>query len=84
MAAGCAVVASDQDGHKESVQNDVTGLLVPPHSVTHLADAISRLVENPDLRSDLADKGKASSARYAAEQRTEDIAILYEKVLHRA
>jgi glycosyltransferase involved in cell wall biosynthesis len=50
MAAGCAVVASRIGGVEELLTDGVTGLLVAPGSSPALAEALRRLIVQPDLR----------------------------------
>jgi glycosyltransferase involved in cell wall biosynthesis len=58
MAVGLPVVASDVGGVPEIVQANRTGLLVPPHDPTALANAITTLYRDSELR-----------RRYSAEAR---------------
>lgn len=50
MAAGTPVVASQLGQVGEVVQDEVNGLSVPSGDVSALANALNRLIENPDLR----------------------------------
>ncbi len=50
MAAGVPVVATDVPGIRDVVQNEQTGLLVPPSNPTALASAIRRVIEDRPLR----------------------------------
>lgn len=50
MACGCAVVCSDIDVFKEVVTHDANGLMVPIKSPELLAQALTRYMENPELR----------------------------------
>ena len=56
-ACGRAIVTTDMPGCREIVQEEVNGILVPPRTVEPLANAIQRLVENPDLRVKMGRKG---------------------------
>lgn len=50
MAAGNAVVATAVGGSVDAVVHEETGLLVPPGQPDALADALSRLAADPELR----------------------------------
>lgn len=52
------VVASDIMGCRESVDRDVTGLLVPPQDVEALRGALDRLIRDPDLRRRMGRQGR--------------------------
>lgn len=58
-AAGRALVASDVTGCREICLPEMTGILVPPRDEVSLADAIERLVKDPDLRRTLGKRGRA-------------------------
>ncbi|MSP38870.1 MAG: glycosyltransferase family 1 protein [Deltaproteobacteria bacterium] len=69
MAAGKPVIATRVGGLVESVLDGVTGLLVEPKDASRLADAIERIVGDPELALTLGCKG-AERARqhYTLEQ----------------
>lgn len=50
MATGLPVIATAVGGNPELVEHDVTGLLVPSGDTNALADAMLRLIENPQQR----------------------------------
>ena len=50
MAQACPIIGSAQGGIAEAVQHGQTGLLVPPGDPTALAEAMHRLVSEPQLR----------------------------------
>ncbi len=58
MAAGLPVVATAVGGVGEAVLAGETGLLVPPARPDALAQAIGRLVADPDLRRHLGHQGR--------------------------
>ena len=58
MASGLPVVASRISGIPELVENDVSGLLVPPRNPRDLADALARLHSDPTLRRTFARAGR--------------------------
>jgi len=63
MAAGLPVVATDVGSTGEAVADGTTGFLVPPDDVDALADALTRLVGDAELRTRM---GTAGRARYEA------------------
>ncbi len=54
MLAGTPVVASDAGGAREILQHERTGLLFPPGDAAALADAVSRLLDDPTLAARIA------------------------------
>ncbi len=84
-AVGRAVIASEVGGIPEVVQQNKTGILVPPEDPAALADAIERLVKN---RSELEQMGKAGyemvKAQYNWERSLDKMSELYERVMHAA
>lgn len=53
-ACGCAIVATDIGGHREYLEDGVTGLLSPPKDPEALARNLFLLLENDELRIRLA------------------------------
>jgi len=64
MAAGKAIVASRAGQIAEILEDEKSGLLVPPGDVSALSAAISRLIRNPAERARLGDNAR----RQAVEQ----------------
>lgn len=58
MASGCPVVATRVSGIPELIEDGVSGLLVPPGNPPALADALQRLVEEPELAARLSAAGR--------------------------
>lgn len=60
-AASCgrAIVATDVQGCREIVIDEVNGLLVPPSDAIAFATAIRRLLRDPDLRKRMGTRGRA-------------------------
>jgi glycosyltransferase involved in cell wall biosynthesis len=54
QSCGLPVVAFDNAGVPEAVQNGRTGFLVPMYAVKTFADAIERLLKNNDLRQQMS------------------------------
>jgi glycosyltransferase involved in cell wall biosynthesis len=58
MALGKAVVATDIAGMPELINPGVSGLLVPPFETNPLAEALEKLISDPELRHRLAKQGQ--------------------------
>jgi len=58
MATGLPVVATDIRGCREEVVDGETGLLVPIHDPVRLADAILRILDDPEKRRAMGDAGR--------------------------
>lgn len=58
-AAGLPIVTTNVPGCREIVVDGVTGLLVPPHDVQALANALARLVESKELRQSMGAAARA-------------------------
>ena len=78
MASGVPVVASRLSGIPELVDDERTGLLVPPGDAAALARAIGRLHADPGLRQRLAAAGRARVVQ-AFDLRT-NAALLLEQI----
>jgi glycosyltransferase involved in cell wall biosynthesis len=59
-AAACAraIVATDMPGCREVVRHGESGLLVPPHDIAALAEALARLVADAGLRQAMGAAGR--------------------------
>ena len=56
--AGLPVVATGVGGVLELVEDGVTGFLVPPKDPKALAEALRKLIENPELRRRMGEAGR--------------------------
>ncbi len=64
MAAGTPIVCSDIHGYKGVVRRGEQGLLVPPRDAEALADAIGRLLDDPDERARMGRSGRERSHQF--------------------
>ncbi|KIX08943.1 uncharacterized protein Z518_00021 [Rhinocladiella mackenziei CBS 650.93] len=69
MASGLPVIARDQGGPSDIVQDQQTGYLVPPHDLDLFASLVKRLSVNAVLRSDMA----AAARKFTCETTWEKI-----------
>lgn len=81
MLHGLPVVATAAGGPRELVDDEVTGLLVPPRDVAALAAAVVRLVGDPGLRTRLGAAGLAKAGeRYTVEAMTRGYVELFTRL----
>ncbi len=79
MAAARPVVATPVGGTPELVVDGETGLLVPAGDVDALADALRRLLDDPELAARMGEAGRRRvEERFTAERMVERVLELYE------
>ncbi len=84
FASGKPVVATDLGGIPEMVEDGVNGFLFPNGDVDALADRISRLLSDPELRARMGAAGREKVERlYNRERHYELISGVYDDVLGR-
>jgi glycosyltransferase involved in cell wall biosynthesis len=81
MAAGLPIVATAVDGNAEAVTDGINGFLTPPGDPQAMASALLRLLEDPDLATQMGKAGRIRAANFGARKMVSDIAILYEALL---
>lgn len=62
-ACGRVVVTTDMPGCRDAIEPGKSGVLVPPRDAAALADAIQRLVENPEERRSMGLAGRELAER---------------------
>lgn len=79
MATGVAVVSTSAGGTKEYLDDGETGFIVEPGKAEPLADAIIRLLENPELRDSMARKARSKcEQKYDRREIARQSHLLYE------
>lgn len=58
MAAGLPIVASDIAGYDEVVRDGVEGLLVPPRAPAAVAEAVTRILDDPTMAEAMSAAGR--------------------------
>lgn len=74
------VVASRVGGVPELVEDGVEGLLVPPRSPADLADALDRLLRDPQRARELGARAARRAREYSSERMVQRLADLYEEL----
>ena len=81
-ACGRAVVTTDVPGCRDAIIPDKTGLLVQVRDPVSLADAIQKLVENPELRNCMGSGGRAlAQEEFAIEKIVDQHLKIYREVV---
>src|SRR6266568_9041718 len=84
-ACGRVVVAADMPGCREAVRAGETGVLVPPHDIGGLAEALAALARDPARRQAMGRAGRALVEREFgdAEVARQTVALYHAALLER-
>jgi len=80
-ASGKPVIATNVGGLPEIVENNVSGLLVPPQDSETLAEAIIKLVVDKNLREAMGRRGRIKSEQFSLENMYKKLEEVYTKCL---
>ena len=84
LLAGKPVASYDVDGAKEVVFSGKTGFLIQPRDIRSLSEALSRLIESPDMRRNFGEQGRVLvKERFDHVKMTKQIRELYLYLLER-
>jgi glycosyltransferase involved in cell wall biosynthesis len=83
MLAGRPVVASDVGGLRDVVHHEITGLRVPPGDPGALAEALDRLLGDPQLQHRLGTAGMLNARQFEAAAVAPRVVQIFEEVLSR-
>ena len=81
MIVGCPVVASGVGGLREILEHGSTGLLVPPRDPPALAEALDKLLDDPERRKRMGEAAKERSRDFGVRAVVPRILAVYEDVL---
>ena len=79
--AGCAIVATHVDGIPEALDFGESGMLVPPQSPKHLADAIVNMLRDPEIRNKYSRHAMQGLDYYSVERVAKDTLKIYQELL---
>jgi glycosyltransferase involved in cell wall biosynthesis len=83
IGAGKPVVASNNAANREIVQHRTTAILVPPANAPAIADAISRLLDDPAYATELGTRAQAAAAgRLSAQRMVDQSLTVYRQAVH--
>ena len=82
MASGLPIVASKIGGIPDLVKDHENGLLVPPRDSDALADSITLILKDQDLKNKMSEDAQRKVKHYSWEKIAEKTERIYEKVLN--
>lgn len=85
MAMRKPVIALDNGGAREIIEDNKSGLLSAPQDIEHLAANIVSLLKNPNLRDQMGRHGRHRVEDYFTPERmARDVQLVYEEILEKA
>ncbi|MEK8090153.1 glycosyltransferase family 4 protein [Thermithiobacillus plumbiphilus] len=82
MLAGQPVIATAAGGVPEIIENEISGILVPPGDAGHLAEAIRNLLQNPSTLHSIGKKGhERALSRFSLERSLDEVDRAITKIL---
>ncbi|MFB3789567.1 MAG: glycosyltransferase family 4 protein [bacterium] len=83
MASGLPVVTTESPGCRETIDEGVSGFLVPVRNVEALVDRLDRLIQDPALRERLGRAGREKAVReFSVEKIVDQHIAIYEEILY--
>jgi D-inositol-3-phosphate glycosyltransferase len=79
MACGTPIVASHVGGLRFTIENEVSGLLVPHSDPAELSAALRRALTDHDLRSRMQVGARQAAIRYSWQTITAEVLRVYEQ-----
>jgi glycosyltransferase involved in cell wall biosynthesis len=80
MALGKAVIASNEGGPLDVIENEIDGLLIAPGQAPLLAKAVDRLLSEPAFASRLAANAAVKATRYSIESHAAMVSMVLQRV----
>jgi len=82
MAMEKPVVATNHGGPRDIVLDGITGYLVPPQDISQMVSALTKLIEEKDLRISMGKNGRKRAAQtFTLERQMSALNKIYENVL---
>ena len=83
LASGTPIVCSDIHGYRSVVRRGEQGLLVPPRDVTALADALEKVLSDPEMRARMSQSARQRAVQFGWDNITAKVEEYYRFVLRR-
>jgi len=82
MACGKPIVATNVGGNPESVKDGETGYIIPPRNPGMMAEALKKLLTEPDLRKKFGDAGRRRMEQYFSKEKLiRNMDAFYQEIL---
>lgn len=81
MALGLPVIGVNAGGVPEYVDNEKNGFIVEPGNIKAIAEAIKKLIDNPELRESMGKNARESVKKYDAGIIVEKIEEIYKELI---
>ncbi len=81
MAAGKPVIASDIDGYREIITNGSEGILVDPKDIDEIANAMTVLADDVDMRKQMGIRGLRRAKEFDWQRIAMEVFKIYRQVL---
>ena len=81
MAAGRPVIAAAEGGPLDVIEHEHDGLLVAPRDPQLLANAILRLLDNPESAASMARAGAATAQHYSIRNHTDAVSAILQRLI---
>ena len=82
MGCGLPIVASDVGGNNEIVKEGENGFLIEGDDIDHLAEVLTQLIDNQELRKKMGEKSQTLAKNYDWKVLLEQYNQLYQRYVH--
>ncbi len=84
LGAGLAIVASDTPGHRSVLEGTGAAVFIDPSSPSAVAEGVSRLLDDPELVSNMKVAALKAAEKYVWDVQAEKLLGVYEAVIGRS
>ncbi len=78
MLCGKPVIASNNRGHSELIDNNISGIMVEPHDFKGISENMIKLFENENLRNELIKNALSKVSKFTYENVLKELKRIYE------